>query len=162
MGYTTATNVPTVTDSGGGAGMTVDIVADGFSISSVAINQPGQGYAPGDQLAIDQPGSTGNGEITVTATRSHSSSIEWPGLANISASEDSVLTVSAGDTNFTGNINIGIDGPEGLINTIQITTNGAQGDGAGWPTIGSEGSMSVGVGTTQAGTSLLAESGLRQ
>ena len=42
VGYTTATNVPTVADSGVGSGLTVDLVADGFSISSVTINQPGQ------------------------------------------------------------------------------------------------------------------------
>ena len=66
---------------------------------------------------------------------------------------NSVINMVANDTNFSGNVSIGMDGPEGLINTIQITTNGAQ--SYGWPTIGSEGGMSIGVGTTQAGTSPL-------
>ena len=155
VGYTTATNVPTVADSGVGSGLTVDLVADGFSISSVTVNQPGQNYAPGDQIMINQESSTGTGELTIVGVRNINSTIEWPGMANISASDGGVLTVSAADTNFSGNVNIGMDGPEGLINTIQITTNGAQGGGEGWPTIGSEGGMSIGVGTTQAGTSPL-------
>ena len=113
MGYTTATNVPTVTDSGGGAGMTVDIVADGFSISSVAINQPGQGYAPGDQLQINQPGSTGNGEITVTATRSHSSMLAWPGLGNLSFDDSGSLALNVNGSVWSFNTDGSTTLPDG-------------------------------------------------
>jgi hypothetical protein len=83
VGYTTASNVPTNTDSGTGSGLTVDIVADGFSISSVVINQPGQGYAIGDQLQIDQPSSTGTGEITVTGVSSNTPVITLPNGSTI-------------------------------------------------------------------------------
>jgi len=113
VGYTTANNVPTVADSGGGAGMTVDIVADGFSISSVAINQPGQGYAPGDQLQINQPGSTGNGEITVTATRSHSSMLAWPGLGNLSFDDSGSLALNVNGSVWSFNTDGSTTLPDG-------------------------------------------------
>jgi len=113
VGYTTATNVPTVTDSGGGAGMTVDIVADGFSISSVAINQPGQGYAPGDQLMIDQQGSTGTGEITVVSVRATTSSIEWPGLANLSVNGSGSMELASGSNVWTFDNNGNLTLPAG-------------------------------------------------
>ena len=70
VGYTTAVNVPTIANTGYGTGLTVDIIADtgnAGSITSVTLNQRGQGYAPGDQLQVDQPLSTGNGELTVVS-----------------------------------------------------------------------------------------------
>jgi len=97
VGYSTAANVPTIADTGTGTGLTVDIIADSGnagSITSVTLNQRGQGYAPGDQLTINQPSSTGNGELTVVAVETVNPSINY---AN--------GTPFAGGGNFTGNIN---------------------------------------------------------
>jgi hypothetical protein len=96
VGYTTANNVPTNADSGSGTGLTVDIVADLSTISSVTINQPGQGYAPGDQLQINQPGSTGNGELTVVSVRNISSMLSWPGEANLSVDDSGSMALNVG------------------------------------------------------------------
>lgn len=113
VGYTTANNVPTNADSGSGTGLTVDIVADGFSISSVAINQPGQGYQTGDQLQINQPGSTGNGEITVTATRSYSSMLAWPGLGNLSFDDSGSLALNVNGSVWSFNTDGSTTLPDG-------------------------------------------------
>ena len=96
VGYTTATNVPTVADSGVGSGLTVDLVADGFSISSVTVNQPGQNYAPGDQILINQESSTGTGELTIVGVRNINSTIEWLGLANLSVNSDQAMVLDVG------------------------------------------------------------------
>jgi len=80
VGYSTAANVPTIADTGTGTGLTVDIIADSGnagSITSVTLNQRGQGYAPGDQLTINQPSSTGNGELTVVAVETVNPSINY-------------------------------------------------------------------------------------
>ena len=104
VGYTTASNVPTNTDSSTGFGLTVDIVADGFSISSVVINQPGQGYAIGDQLQIDQLGSTGTGEITVTGVSSNTPVITLPyGHTIGSGSSDGIKLTTDRGTILLGN-----------------------------------------------------------
>lgn len=70
VGYTTATDVPTYALTGSGSGMTVDIVASNSGsnpITSVAINNPGVGYANGDSIQVAQPSSTGTGQLTVTS-----------------------------------------------------------------------------------------------
>jgi hypothetical protein len=104
VGYATASNVPTNTDSGTGFGLTVDIVADGFSISSVVINQPGQGYSVGDQLQIDQPSSTGTGEITVTGVSSNTPVITLPyGHTIGSGSSDGIKLTTDRGTILLGN-----------------------------------------------------------
>ena len=140
VGYTTATNVPTYSDSGSGSGLTVDIVANGSSISSVAINQPGQGYAPGDQLAIDQQGSTGNGEITVVSVRATTSSIEWPGLANLSASDVGVTIQTLADStnsNWLFDLNgvLNLPNNNGQIGQLELPYTGLEfraGSGSDW------------------------------
>ena len=104
VGYTTATNVPTNTNIGTGSGLTVDIVANGISISSVIINQPGQGYAVGDQLQIDQISSTGTGEITVEAVQGTSPVITLPyGHTIGSGSMDGIKLTTDRGTILLGN-----------------------------------------------------------
>jgi hypothetical protein len=104
VGYTTATNVPTNTNIGTGSGLTVDIVADGISISSVIINQPGQGYAVGDQLQIDQISSTGTGEITIEAVQGTSPVITLPyGHTIGSGSMDGIKLTTDRGTILLGN-----------------------------------------------------------
>ena len=59
-GYTTARNLPTITTSGIGQGLTVDIVDDGAGlIDSIFINSPGFDYEVGDTVEVDQ-----NGNVT--------------------------------------------------------------------------------------------------
>ena len=64
-GYTTATGVPTT--GGTGVGLTVDIVAVGGDVTSVSINDKGDGYTDGDVVTIVQGGGASDDE-TVTVT----------------------------------------------------------------------------------------------
>ncbi len=60
LGYTTAKNLPTITTSGIGQGLTVDIVDDGAGgIDTIFINSPGFDYEVGDTVQVNQ-----NGNIT--------------------------------------------------------------------------------------------------
>ena len=64
-GYTTATGVPTT--GGTGVGLTVDIVAVGGDVTSVSINDKGDGYTNGDVVTIVQGGGASDDE-TATVT----------------------------------------------------------------------------------------------
>jgi len=63
-GYTNATNVAT-SNSGSGFGLTVDIVAAG-PVTTVTVNNPGQGYTVGDVITIS--GGNNNATIQVLST----------------------------------------------------------------------------------------------
>jgi len=61
-GYADQINVDTVNNTGAGTGLTVDIVTGGGGvIDTVTINNPGSGYAIGDNLTI----SAGNGDAAI-------------------------------------------------------------------------------------------------
>ena len=130
VGYTTATNVPTVADSGVGSGLTVDLVADGSSISSVTVNQPGQNYAPGDQILINQESSTGTGELTIVGVRNINSTIEWLGLANLSVNSDQAMVLDVGSQPWKFDSTGALTLPDGgyLDNNGGITRLGAAGN----------------------------------
>ena len=130
VGYTTATNVPTVADSGVGSGLTVDLVADGFSISSVTVNQSGQNYAPGDQILINQESSTGTGELTIVGVRNINSTIEWLGLANLSVNSDQAMVLDVGSQPWKFDSTGALTLPDGgyLDNNGGITRLGAAGN----------------------------------
>jgi hypothetical protein len=97
-GYSSGTNVSTTTN-GSGTGLTLDIVAapidDGGQVISYTINNPGSGYAVGDEIYVDG----GDGLATMTVAVVLNEEEQFPGdnvyTMNFMISSDNIFTRSS-------------------------------------------------------------------
>ena len=151
-GYSSATNVTTT--SGGGFGLTVDIVDDGLGgIQFISISNGGQGYAPGDVITVTGGNSdatftvvlvsslatvqvasvnSGGAILSVTTTGTPITALPVDFYSSFTVSEPTTAQIADGDTGISysaiGTIQITFTSPHGLLpgNTIttQITSTG--------------------------------------
>lgn len=97
-GYSSGANVSTTTN-GSGTGLTLDIVAapidDGGQVISYTINNPGSGYAVGDEIYVDG----GDGLATMTVAVVLNEEEQFPGdnvyNMNLMISADNIFTRSS-------------------------------------------------------------------
>ena len=77
-GYSNATNVPTITNTGYGVGLTVDITINSFGqIDTVVVNEAGTGYVAGNIVTVDLVGSNVDGLIIIDGVTSTDGNIDY-------------------------------------------------------------------------------------
>lgn len=122
-GYNSGYSIATTT-TGSGSGATVDITVDASGVTTVVLNNTGQGYSGGDTVSIT--GGNGDASITVNSVKSTGGGISHVSIANGGSDyqEGDEITITSGNSDSTFIVN-SITTEGGEISDIEINNSGS-------------------------------------